>query len=145
MYPIAQLQAGRACITTKLHVLYIKKIQTTTLVLQLKKVPRRNVCWFLSLKFKGKGFVYFFFIPSEELGRGQYSYSHESLQMYGLCQHSCIAAPIDKDKTKDVFFKWKHSGKIFTLPFVWFYFQKHYEKLQCISAWFDINGQPNQK
>lgn len=67
-----------------LHSITGKKKQTVRLVLQLKKVPRRNVFWFSSLEFKGKGFcLCFSFIPSEELRSweegGQYSYSHESL------------------------------------------------------------------
>lgn len=147
MYPIPQLQAGRACIPTKTRVLYIKKIQTSRLVLQFKEVPRRHVCWFLSLEFKGKGFylfLFFFSIPSEELGRGQYSCSHESLQMYGLCQHSCFPVSIDKDKTKDVFSHENAVGK-FSLCHLYGFISKSMMKSQCISAWFDINGQPNQK
>jgi len=47
-----------------------KKILTIRLVLQLKKLPRRHVCWFLNFEFKGKGFcLCFSFPPSEELRR----------------------------------------------------------------------------
>ena len=86
-----------SCPLVTLH--HHRERNTDHYISSAKKSTKRHICWFLSLEFKVFVFVFLsFHLKSWEaqLGRrSQYSYSCESLQMFGLCQHSCFPATID--------------------------------------------------